>query len=84
MVHALSNLVGCNIFQIKSTLFSSFCVCKSPARFQSTGLVCTTSAFLPVLSPKNQMNAMVGHTGGEHQARIVLAVQPVEPGGDAR
>lgn len=79
MVHALSNLVGCNIFQIESTLFSSFCVRKSPACFQSTGLVFTTSAFLPVLSPKNQMNAMVGHASGEHQARIVLAVQPVEP-----
>lgn len=79
LVHALSNLVGCNIFQIESTLFSYFCVRKSLACFQSTGLVFTTSAFLPVLSPKNQMNAMVWHASGKHQACIILAIQPVEP-----
>lgn len=81
MVHALSNLVGFDIifFLTESTLFS---ICLVPPAFKMQGFV-VTSEFLPILSPQNQMNAMIGHTGGKHQARVVLAIQSIQPRGDA-
>lgn len=30
------------------------------------------------------MNAMVGHARGEHESRVIVPVQSVQPGGDAR
>jgi hypothetical protein len=37
-----------------------------------------------VFLPQNQVNAMIGHAGGEHEARVISPIQPIEPGGDSR
>jgi len=37
---------------------------------------------LSVLLPQDEVDAVVRHAGGEHQARVVVPVQPVQPGRD--
>lgn len=34
---------------------------------------------LAILLPQNQMNAMVRHAGGKHQACIIFAIKAIEP-----
>lgn len=76
LVHAISKL---QVFEIKSTLFCLFCL----AALVSTKVGACSLPSSAVLFPQNQMNAMVRHAGGKHQAGIVFAVKAIEPWGDS-
>lgn len=73
LVHAISKL---QVFEIKSTLF----LFSVPVVNKAGSFLFRT---LAVLLPQNQMNAMIRHASGKHQACIILAIKAIEPRGDA-